>query len=218
MSPKERRRHFFINKPLQLRYMLTFSLPLLVITLVSLAGLYFGIWGEVLDSFSDERILNDLLTASRLEQYEEARRSPTVAGEFSSLTFFRQAERLSARQQEAFKEILNKTNRSLAGKFFILLALIAAGTVFLSHKLAGPLYRFEAILSQMKRGEVGVRCHLRKFDEAQSVAQAMNETLEALDLQISQMKKIVRENERSPERLIPLLKEKLAQFKTSEDS
>ncbi len=217
MIRKEKRHNFFINKPLQLRYMGFLTAILLVILLVSLASAYFGIWGEVLNAFSDERIQNDLLTASRLQQYDEARHARVAGGSFSTLSFFTQAERLSGRQQEIFKEILNQTHQNLGVKLLLLLALVAAGSLFISHKVAGPLYRFEHVLQQIREGDLTVRCHLRKFDEARSVAHSFNLTLESLDEQVSRLEKIVRENEKNPERLLSLLKEELSHFKTSAD-
>lgn len=221
MLPQERRRHFLIDKSLQFRYLFILASSILVFTSVSLLSLYFGIWGQVLQSFSDEKVQVDLVTASRLQQYEEARISPDSAPapetEISPLSFFRQAERLSERQQEIFKEILNKTNKTLAWQLVLLLVLVAAGSIFISHKIAGPLYRFEKVLYQMSQGDLSVRCRLRKFDEARSVANAFNFSLEFLDQKIAQLKKIVRENERDPERLISSLKNALEDFKTSAD-
>ncbi len=218
MFRKERRRHFFINKPLQLRYLFTLTFILLVITLVSSAGIYFGIWGGILDAFSNTKIQNDLLTAARLQGYEEVRAGQARSQEpFSTLSLFRQAERLSQRQQEIFKEILDQANQNLMGKLLLLFLLIAWGTIFVSHKIAGPLYHFETLLRQIAQGDLAIRCQLRKFDEAKSVAQALNQALEFLDSKISELKKMVRENEKTPDRLFPSLKEELSKFKTSAD-
>lgn len=217
MILRERRRNFLINKPLQLRYLATLTVIVLIILFVSLGSAYLGIWGGVLDAFSDERIQNDLLTASRLQQYEEARYPRMPDTGFSTLSFFAQAERLSNRQREVFREILNETNGKLAGKLFLLLIFLAAGTLFISHKIAGPLYRFQNILDQMAQGDLQVRCHLRKFDEAKLVAQTFNKALESLDGRVSRLKQIIRENEKHPDCLLPLLKEALSHFKTSAD-
>ncbi len=215
MIHKERRRHFLVNRPLQFRYMFTITFAILVITTVSLTSLYFGIWGGILDAFSDERTRNDLLTASRLQQYEEARHSKNEPSEsLSPLSFVRQAERLSERQREVFKEILDQTNRGLAGKLLLLFLLIAWGTIYLSHKIAGPLYHFQKIFDQVARGDLGVRCHLRKFDEAKSVASSLNQALEVLDQKLSLLQNIT-ENEKNPDRLVARLKEELSKFKTS---
>lgn len=218
MIRKERRRHFFINKPFQLRYMLTVSLTLLTVTLVSLISLYFGIWGGVLDAFSDSKIQNDILTASRIEEYEQARRPLPHADEpVSLLSFFKQAERLSERQREIFKELIDQANRKLAGELILLLALIAWGTIFLSHKIAGPFFRFQRILESLAQGDLVVRCRLRKFDEAKPVAESFNETLESLDAKISRLKRLVQEAGRSQDQILPSLKEELSKFKTSSD-
>lgn len=212
---QERRRHFLINKPLQFRYMLTIVLTLSVVTSVSLVGLYFGIWGHVINAFSDDQIQNDLLTASRMEQYEEARRPTRLMEEpFSSLSLFRQAERLSDRQREIFKEILRASNKGLIGKLIFLLILLAWGTVFLSHKMAGPLFRFERILEDLSGRDLTVRCQLRKFDEAKSVAQAFNRALETLEQDVAQLKNLLSENENPPDRLVENLREGLSKYKT----
>lgn len=218
MAHPERRRHFFINKPLQLRYMLVITFTLLVVTFVALIHIYFGIWGGILDAFSNEKIRNDLLTASRIQEYEEARHSVTSTDQsFSTFSLFRQAERLSQRQREVFRDLLNQTNQNLIGKLLILLALIAWGSVFLSHKVAGPLYRFENVLHHMIQGNLAIRCRLRKFDEAKLIGETFNHALEFLDFEISLLKNIVRENEKNPERLVARLKEELSKFKTSSD-
>ncbi len=218
MILRERRRHFFINKSLQLRYMLTLSLVLISVTAVSLVGLYFGIWGEVVGSFSNEKILNDLVTAARLQQYEEARTVPATTDQsFNTLSLFRQAERLSDRQREIFKEIIDRTHSRLIEKLFFLFLCIALGSLFLSHKIAGPLYRFETVLYQMALGDLSIRCRLRKFDEAKSVSQAFNRTLDSLDYKISQLKRIVREKDKDPASFLPRLKQELSEFKTSAD-
>ena len=88
---QNRRKHFFINKPLQIRFMLAVIVPLLLINLVALAGLYFGIWSKVLETFSNEQTLNDLVTASRMVEYEQARHPVAFPG-FLFFVFF-QADR-----------------------------------------------------------------------------------------------------------------------------
>jgi hypothetical protein len=138
---QNRRKQFFINRPLQTRFMLAVTVPLLLINLVAIAGLYFGIWSKVLDTFSDEQTLNDLMTASRMVEYEQARHAGN-AQDFSSLSFFKSTEKLGQRQREVFKDILNETNRSLFWKFSLLLALIAWGTFQWRNPLANSMSFF----------------------------------------------------------------------------
>ena len=100
-----RRSQFLINKPLQFRYMAYLTATLLIIAAVSLLGLYVGIWVGVLDAFSDKRVRDDLLIASRLTQYEEARIPDTAGGGFSALSFFKQSEKLSPPHPAIFTNI-----------------------------------------------------------------------------------------------------------------
>lgn len=217
MNLRERRRHFLIDKSFQFRYMLTISFLLIIVTSVSLTSFYFGIWGDLLQTLSNEEIRNDLLTASRLQQYEEAR-YPQPAGAEREYGFYRQVERLQERQQELLKQILDQTKRNLITKLLFLVFLIALGTIFLSHRIAGPLYRFQKILEEMGRGNFSVRCHSRKFDEARSLSNAFNHVLEFLDGTISRIKKIVAEDEKDVHHLRLRLNEELSKFKTSTGS
>ena len=213
---KERRSHFLINRPLQLRYMAYITLTLLTVVLLVGTNLYFGIWGGILDAFSNESIRNDLLTASRLTQYEEARITNATPSP-EPLAYFKQAEKLSQRQREIFKEILNETNRKLLPKFLLLVFLLAWGTIYLSHRIAGPIYRVHRSLEEIGRGNLQIRIFLRKYDEAQFLSAGFNEALEKLDASLSRVKTIMRENESNPSRMVEDLKKELSNIKTSAD-
>jgi methyl-accepting chemotaxis protein len=209
-----RRKQFFINRPLQTRFMLAVTLPLFLINLVAIAGLYFGIWSKVLDTFSNEQTLNDLMTASRMVEYEQARH-PVNNQDFSSLFFFKSTEKLGQRQREVFKEILNEANRSLFWKFSLLLALIAWGTIFISHKIAGPFFRFSKAFSEVENGDYRARVFLRKLDEGIPVAEEFNEALKKTDRLLSDLKALTLEKD-APQ-AIAKIKEKLSQVQTSAD-
>ncbi|MBU9889599.1 MAG: hypothetical protein KTQ49_07000 [Candidatus Omnitrophica bacterium] len=214
---ENRRRRFFIDKPLQIRYMAAVVAPLLVINLVALLGFYFGIWGKVLDAFSNEQLRNEMVTASRMIEYEEARHpEPSALRDLTSLSLFKQTEKLSQRQREVFKGILNETNRSLLWKFAMLLLLIAWGTIFISHRIAGPLYRFSKALDAVERGDYRARVRLRKGDEGHPVAREFNEALERTDLLLSGLKKASQDTD--PGRAVRDIQEKLSKVQTSADA
>jgi methyl-accepting chemotaxis protein len=213
-SMKERRSHFLINKPLQLRFMLYIIATLVTVSGVVIISFYFGIWGNVLDAFSNSQLRDELLIASRISEYESAR----LTGQDkppASLSFFKQADRLSRRQQEVFKTILDNTNKQLMPKFLFLVILIAWGSIYLSHKIAGPLYRFEISLQELEKGNMGVRIHLRESDEAQFLGSQFNKTAQSLDMSFSRLKNILNENAENPERLKNRFQEELAKIKTS---
>ncbi len=213
---KERRSHFLINKQLQLRYMAFITATLVSVAAAVIISFYFGIWGSVLDVFSDAQVREDLLTASRLTEYENARflHQDKPSG---VLAFFKQAEKLSKRQQEVFKQLLDDTNQKLLLKCFMLFVLIAWGSIYLSHKIAGPLYRFQISLKEIQKGNMTVRIGLRRADEAQFVGDQFNQTAQNLDDTFSRLKKILAENESQPEKIVSVIRQELAQVKTSAD-
>lgn len=211
---QNRRRHFFINKPLQIRFMLAVIAPLFLINLVALAGLYFGIWSKVLETFSDDQTLNDLVTASRMVEYEQARH-PVAAQNLSSLSFFKQTEKLSQRQREVFKGILDETNRSLFWKFSLLLFFLGWGTIFISHKIAGPFFRFSRAFNEVEKGDYRSRIVLRKLDEGHPVAQEFNDALKKTDRLLADLKVLAHEKD-APQALVKI-QEKLAAVQTSTD-
>jgi len=212
---QNRRKHFFINKPLQIRFMLAVIIPIFLINLVALAGLYFGIWSKVLETFSNEQTLNDLVTASRMVEYEQARH-PNTSQDFSSLSFFKQTERLSQRQREIFKGILDETNRSLLWKFSLLLFFLAWGTIFISHKIAGPFFRFSKAFNAVEKGDYRSRVVLRKLDEGQDVAEEFNEALTKTDRLLADLKTLT--HEKDAPQAVAKIKEKLAAVQTSTDA
>lgn len=213
---KCRRRQTLVNKPLQLRYMAYIGGTLVVVSSVLIISLYFGIWGGILDAFSDAKIREDLLTASRLNQYDEARSPTSEPGQNTRLLFFKQADRLSERQREVFKEILDETNHQLLRKYILLVLLIAWGTIYISHKIAGPLYRFDSTLDQLYRGNLKIRVNLRRFDETKFLANKFNATIQRFDMTFSKLKNIVHENRSDLNRLVSHLDEELSKIKTSD--
>lgn len=208
---QNRRRHFFINKPFQLRYMLYVSLPLLIVCGISFFSLYLGIWSDILTSFTDKKVQEDLITATRMVQYEQVRQNTTSN---NVLSVFRSAEKLGSRQREIFKEILNKANRNISVKIALLLFFIAWGTIYISHKIAGPIYHMLRIGRDVENGNYKARIFLRKWDEAHPLAVQMNATYTALDARFARIKKWARE--KPPQEAIALIQKELENTQTNE--
>jgi methyl-accepting chemotaxis protein len=53
--------------------------------------------------------------------------------------------------------------------------LVMLASLLLSHRIAGPLYRFETTLDQMKNGCLTTSIHLRDKDQGKDLAQKINE-------------------------------------------
>jgi methyl-accepting chemotaxis protein len=215
-----RRTHFLINRPLQFRYMVYVLAILLVVMAASVASIYYGIWGSVLRELSNEGIRNKLIIANRIYQYEKVRQGE-VDKEAApmALSFIREVDLLSQREREVFQEILGRTNKRILINCIPLLILIGWGTIFLSHRIAGPLYRFDQCFQTIIKGDLTVRARLRKGDEAIWLSNRFNEMTQSLDHRISNIK-------RSAHDVLPqipssnpakeTLERNLSEFKTSQ--
>ena len=70
---------------------------------------------------------------------------------------------------------------SIVGRTIMLgLAVTFGLALFFSHYLAGPLYRFERTLDDMRGGNLTGHIKLRRFDELQDTAQTFNQALAGL--------------------------------------
>ncbi len=78
---------------------------------------------------------------------------------------------------------------------FLIGAGISILSIFLSHRIAGPLYRFEKSIEDITKGNLAFRIKLRKRDEAQELAEALNRMIETLSTHLSEIKTIVNDIE-----------------------
>lgn len=206
------RRQFFIDKPFQSKYGAYVALTLLVTTGICAVGLYFGILGSVIESFSDANLYNEIQMAARIQDYEHAR-EPAQPSKLSSLRLFREVNLLSERQIDILEHILKRANKTLLWQSFLLIILIGCGSIFLTHKIAGPFYRFRKAFEAVKKGELNTRIHLRKNDEGMHVAESFNEMIGTLDNEVANLKKITRTA--GSAELKPKLENELSKFKTT---
>lgn len=66
----------------------------------------------------------------------------------------------------------------------ITLGIICCSTIavmlFISHKIAGPLFRFEKDIKRVSTGDLSVKINLRKKDQLKDMAKALNLMIESL--------------------------------------
>ena len=162
-----RRKNYLINKKFQLKYTFAIVATLLVVMLASGIGLYVGMWTSIIENFSKFRVSENLETVKRLTAYEEARYQK---GDVRLERIFREAELLSAKEREILRDALKSVNRSLVPKVLVLALLIFIGGIFVSHKIAGPMYRFEKSAEAICEGDLSVNFNVRKGDEMKGMA------------------------------------------------
>ncbi|MEX1023875.1 MAG: hypothetical protein WD226_02255 [Planctomycetota bacterium] len=88
----------------------------------------------------------------------------------------------------------------LVFSFGMVLPLTFAVGVVATHRIAGPVYRFEQYLESVKRGEQLDPCRLRKTDELQELCQLINEVTEPLRQRAADR---APDAEREPDAVIP---------------
>ena len=78
-------------------------------------------------------------------------------------------------------------------------------SIFVSHRIAGPVYRFERSAKVIAEGDLSLRIRLRKGDELQELADAFNQMTESLESIVFNDRKVLKRLEK----VLKTLKEKL---------
>jgi methyl-accepting chemotaxis protein len=71
--------------------------------------------------------------------------------------------------------------RSIGPALVVLIPAAAVFSIYLTHRLAGPLFRIEQTARELIRGNLALRIRLRKGDELHELAGLLNEALDTLE-------------------------------------
>jgi methyl-accepting chemotaxis protein len=181
----QRRTNYLVKRHFQLKYTIAIAITILAVMLVSGVGIYVGMWSSIIENFSKFKVSENLETAKRIAGYEEARYGK---GDFRLEKIFREAELLSVQEQDTLHSALNSVNRALLPKMIILVAVIFIGGIFISHRIAGPMYHFEKSAQAIRDGNLNVNFNVRKTDEMKDAALSLEEMVESLRKDMKAMK------------------------------
>jgi methyl-accepting chemotaxis protein len=67
--------------------------------------------------------------------------------------------------------------------------VVALHSILISHRVAGPLYRFRLIFRDLQEGIIPKAAHLRRKDLLQAEMQSVNEMIESLGARMSEIQK-----------------------------
>lgn len=115
-----------------------------------------------------------------------------VTGILSGVTVFRTTcdilgEKLSqVYPQGLFTAIFNKVAATLIKNMSVLAVLIFVLAIFVSHRIAGPIYRIKSIIRDIGEGKLDRRVYLRKNDELHDLADEINKMQENLKLRLKE--------------------------------
>ncbi|MBP7055569.1 MAG: methyl-accepting chemotaxis protein [Candidatus Omnitrophica bacterium] len=117
----------------------------------------------------------------------------------------------------------------MLGTFIVAGAVAIAGMlifILLSHRIAGPLYRFEKTVKDIEAGDLTARISLRKKDEIIALKEALNVFVDSMDKRIGRIKRSLHEirvlhaEKADPEvvgRKIAALEDEVKHFKVTQD-
>ncbi len=182
------RRHYLIKKGFQFRVAIFITLILILVSAGITLSLYFGLIGSMIPEFSDESMVAKIEAARRIKDYEIARYGLPKT---ESIDIFKEAQLLSTHEKEVILEVLSKVNYHLWPRLFIFLILIGLLSLFLSHRIAGPIYRFQKILREAEKGNLSTAVHLRKTDEFKELSRDFNLFFKNLSSQLNEIKTLV---------------------------
>jgi len=185
-----KRTHYLINRKFQLKYTMAIVGMLAVVMLTTGVGIYLGLWSSIIENFSQFKVSENLETAKRIAGYEEARYNK---GDFRLEKIFREAQLLSAKEKDTLHNALRSVNRSLAPRIIILVVVIFIAGIIISHRIAGPMYRFEKSAEAIRNGDLSVNFHVRKSDEMRATATVLEDMVESLRKDIKDMKRLADE-------------------------
>ena len=203
-----KRRNYFINRKFQLKYTLSIVAILAVVMIASSVGIYFGMWGSIIENFSQFKVSQNLETAKRIADYEDVRYKK---GDYRLDKIFREAELLSVQQQDALKNALRAVNRTLFPKVAVLAVIIFIAGIFISHKIAGPMYRIEKSAEAICKGDLSVSFRIRKDDEMKEAASALEHMVNSLQADFAKIKTADAELDEKINVIAPQIKKEDAQ-------
>jgi methyl-accepting chemotaxis protein len=76
---------------------------------------------------------------------------------------------------------------------FIAVLIVTIIGIFISHSMAGPIYRFEKVLNSMAEGELDFRIQLRSSDEFHELQDGINSLILVLNKNLGEIKEIAAE-------------------------
>jgi len=70
-------------------------------------------------------------------------------------------------------------------------------SMFLTHRFAGPMYRFEKSFEEMIKGNFNFQVRLREKDEGKELAEMMNQFISMISLNVKEMRHLIDEINRN---------------------
>jgi nitrate/nitrite-specific signal transduction histidine kinase len=177
------RTHFFIDRKFQGRYMLTFLIPMLVMLFFMIFTLYFA--SRTIINTTTRILMYDI--ESRISSELQDQPSPTVEKYQDVLGGIEDYLKKFSTNKDVKKNLMSSLLWVFGAGIFLVMVQIVLLTIFFSHKVAGPVYRFEKICHNIIEGKYTDEVRLRQGDEMQNLARLFNEALRLTRLRMVEL-------------------------------
>jgi nitrate/nitrite-specific signal transduction histidine kinase len=165
-----KRKHYFIDRHFQGRYMLTFFIPMFIMLAFMVGTLYYA--AITLADSTNRIIRQDIETIITLELQDQA--EPSVERYKAMANGISGYLKSLSENREIRQRMITTLLWVFGTGLFVVMIQIVFMTVFFSHKIAGPVYRFENLCHSIIEGKYADQIKLRKGDELQNLAGLLN--------------------------------------------
>jgi nitrogen fixation/metabolism regulation signal transduction histidine kinase len=187
------RKHFFIDRKMQGRYMLTLLIPMLIMLAFFLIVLYSASQSIVATT---TRIIKEEVENKIAVQFQD-QQNPSVESYQALIATIKSYIRDFSSDVKYRKAVLESLMWIFGIGILIIVVQIALLTIFFSHKLAGPIYRFEKMCHTLIEGTYTDKIYLRRGDEMQNLAQLFNEVIRTADERLTALRDAKTEEEKN---------------------
>jgi nitrate/nitrite-specific signal transduction histidine kinase len=187
------RKHFFIDRKLQGRYMMTLLIPMLIMLVFFLIVLYSASQSIV---GTTTRIIKEEVENKVAVQLQD-QQNPSVESYQSLVNNIKSYIRNFSSDAKYRRAVLQSLMWIFGIGILIIVVQIALLTIFFSHKLAGPVFRFEKMCHTMIDGNYTDKIYLRRGDEMQNLAGLINEMIRVTDERLAALRDAKTEEEKN---------------------
>jgi nitrate/nitrite-specific signal transduction histidine kinase len=187
------RKHFFIDRRMQGRYMMTLLIPMLIMLVFFLIVLYSASQSIV---GTTTRIIKEEVENKIAVQFQDQQNPPVEAYQ-ALVNNIKSYIRDFSSDAKYRKAVLESLMWIFGIGILLIVAQIALLTIFFSHKLAGPIYRFEKMCHTLIEGNYTDKIYLRRGDEMQNLANLLNEVIRLTDERLTAIRDAKTEEEKN---------------------
>lgn len=152
------RRNYFVYKGFQLRFAATIFIATFIVSVIAVWTTYVTTWNELAQEVKSQTFYNRIKSAYDKNQEES-----------------KNMEMMNSIITVEFSEIFDQVSGTLLLRLLIGSLVLFVLSIFVSHKIAGPLYRIKNAADAIQDGDLSVDLtNLRAGDELTELAQTIN--------------------------------------------